>query len=162
MGGAVALSFALRHPDSVTGLILVATGAKMGVLPDVLSGLREDALGVIQKTITPLSFHSIDIELGRKARAALSLSNPDVFLNDYLACTSFDVRDRLGEITAPTLILCGDDDRMTPPKWSQYLHSNIPNSREPLIIRDAGHMLPLEKPTECASLIQGFLLDLSR
>lgn len=162
MGGAIAMALVLDHPTLFPGLILVGSGAKLGVLPELISGLREDALGVIERDITPLSFHRLDLELGRKARAALSLSNPAIFLNDYLACAAFDVRGRLKEISTPTLIVCGDDDRMTPPKWSRYLHSNIRSSKEPEILGEVGHMLPIEKPTECGHLVQSFLLEISR
>ncbi len=159
MGGAVAMSVALSHPDSIRGLILISTGAKLGVLPDVIAGLQRDPLGVIERTITPLSFHRLDLGMARRARAALSLSNPSVFYNDYTACAGFDVRSRLGDISLPTLIICGDDDRMTPPKWSQFLHTKIASSKTPVIVGEAGHMLPLEKPAECGRLIQGFLAE---
>lgn len=161
MGGAVALTLTLNHPETVSGLILVGSGAKLGVLPEVISGLKEDPLDVIENTITPLSFHKLDLELGRRARAALSLSNPAVFLNDYLACAAFDVRERLKEVSVPTLIVCGEDDRMTPPKWSQYLHTNIKSSRPPFLVSETGHMLPIEKPTVLGRLIQDFLHNLS-
>jgi pimeloyl-ACP methyl ester carboxylesterase len=132
------------------------------VLPEVLSGLDKEPLQVIEKTITPLSFYKLDLETARKARGALSLSNPAVFLNDYLACSTFDVRKRLQEITARSLIICGENDRMTPPKWSHFLNSNILSPHELYFLREAGHMLPLEKPSICGRLIQEFLVGLSR
>lgn len=161
MGGAIALTLVLEHPDDLGGVILVATGAKLGVLPEILEGLRDQPLGIIEKTITPMSFFEVNLDLAREARAALSLSNPAVFLNDYLACRGFDVRERLHQISARTLIICGENDRMTPPKWSHYLNENIPSSRL-FFIRESGHMVPLEKPELCGKLIQDFLAGLSR
>jgi pimeloyl-ACP methyl ester carboxylesterase len=162
MGGAVALTLALNHPESVSGLVLIGTGAKLGVLPALLSGLEKDPLRVIETDITPMSFHRFDLEIGRKARRALSISNPRVFLNDYLACSKFDVRTRLHELRARTLILCGEDDRMTPPKWSQYLNANITSPHELHFVPEAGHMLPIEKPEVCGRLVQNFLAGLNR
>jgi len=162
MGGAIAMTVAMGHPESVSGLALVSTGAKLGVLPEVLKGLEGDPLPTIERTITPMSFHRIDMAVARKARAALSLSNPAIFLNDYKACAAFDARDRLKTVTAPTIIVCGDDDRMTPPRWSQFLHDGIASSKQPVIVSEAGHMLPLEKPAECGRLLQAFLAELSR
>ena len=95
MGGAIALTLALHHPESISALILMGTGAKLGVMPEVLLGLEEEPLRTIEKTITPLSFHSLNLDVARRAREALSLSNPRVFLNDYLACAVFDVRESL-------------------------------------------------------------------
>jgi pimeloyl-ACP methyl ester carboxylesterase len=156
MGGAVVLTLALTHPEEIGGLVLVSTGAKLGVAPEILDGLRTQPMRTIENLITPWSFNSIDLALGREARAALSVSNLPVFLNDYLACTGFDVRNDLKRIETRTLIICGDKDRMTPPKFSHYLNANIAGS-ELRFIKDSGHMLPLEKPEAVASVIQSFL-----
>ena len=156
MGGATVLTLALTHPEDIGGLILVSTGAKLGVAPEILEGLRAQPMRAIESVITPWSFNSIDLGLGREARAALSVSNLPVFLNDYLACQSFDVRVDLQEMAAKTLVICGDKDRMTPPRWSHYLGANIAGS-EVRFVKDSGHMLPLEKPEALAAVVQGFL-----
>jgi len=161
MGGATVLTLALTHPDDVGGLILVVTGAKLGVAPEILEGLRGDPMRAIEDIITPWSFNSIDLSLGRESRAALSVSNLPVFLNDYLACTGFDLRNDLSRISARTLIVCGDKDRMTPPRFSQYLGANIIGS-ELRFVKDSGHMLPLEKPEALASVVQAFLASFTR
>ena len=160
MGGAVSLTLALTHPDDLAGLILVSTGARLGVAPELIEGLRREPAKTLESTITPWSFYSLDLGLGRMAREALSLSNMPVFLNDYLACRGFDVRSRLQDITARTLVVCGDKDRMTPPKWSHYLKANILGA-EGHFVKDSGHMLPLEKPEALAGLLQGFLTSLA-
>jgi len=161
MGGAIALALALDHPEDVGSLILVDTGAKLGVLPELVDGLRGQPLRAIEKLITPMSFHSLSLDAARESRSALSVSNLPVFLNDYLACDGFDVRTRLPQITARTLIVCGESDRMTPPKWSHFMNASILVSSA-FFIRDAGHMVPLEKPQLCAQLIQSFLAVPSR
>lgn len=161
MGGAVALALSIDHPELISALILVGTGAKLNVLPEILNGLESSPLNVIERTITPLSFYRLDLNTARKARIALSLSNPAVFLNDYLACRKFDVRERLSSVLAKTLIICGENDAMTPPKWSHYLHANLLLSQGVFFIREAGHMVPLEKPELCGRLIQDFLARLA-
>ncbi len=161
MGGAVAMRLAISHPDAVGGLILVSTGARLGVSTEILEGLRDGPMRAIENVITPWSFNSIDLGLAREARAALSISNLPVFLNDYLACEGFDVRNDLPRISAPTLVVCGDKDRMTPPKWSHYLGSNIPGA-ELIFIKDSGHMIPLERPDSLAGVVQSFLTRITR
>ena len=156
MGGAISLTLALAHPEDLGGLILVSTGAKLGVAPEIINGLGKDPMRAIESTITPWSFSSIDLGLGREARAALSVSNLPVFLNDYLACDGFDVRQALSRIATRTLVVCGDKDRFSPPKWSHYLKANITGS-ELYFVKDSGHMLPLEKPEALAGVIQRFL-----
>ena len=161
MGGAIVMTLALTHPEEVGGLILVSTGAKLGVSPQILEGLRDQPMKAIENVITPWSFNSIDLGMGREARTALSVSNLPVFLNDYLACGGFDVRKELPRISAKTLVVCGDKDKMTPPKWSHYLASGIPSS-ELVFIKDSGHMVPLEKPEAFASIVQSFLSGFTR
>lgn len=160
MGGATVLTLALTHPEDLGGLILVSTGAKLGVAPELLEGLKAQPMHAIERIITPWSFNSMDLGLGREARTALSVSNLPVFLNDYLACQGFDVRGDLQKVASKTLVVCGDKDRMTPPKWSHYLMANIPES-EAYFIKDSGHMLPLEKPEALAGVIQRFLAGLT-
>jgi len=160
MGGATVLTLALVHPEDIGGLILVSSGAKLGVAADLIEGLRDQPMRAIESIITPRSFHSVDLALGREARAALSISNLPVFLNDYLACQGFDVREDIRNIYARTLVVCGDKDRMTPPKWSHYLGARIPRS-ELRFVKDAGHMLPLEKPDVLSSVLQAFLSEIT-
>jgi pimeloyl-ACP methyl ester carboxylesterase len=160
MGGAVALTLAIRHPESIGGLVLVSTGARLGVDQRLIQELRAAPMKAIESVITPWSFSSIDLGLGREARTALSVSNLPVFLNDYLACQGFDVRSDLSKITAKTLVVCGDKDRMTPPKWSHYLGAHI-SGAELRFVKDSGHMLPLEKPEPLARLLHDFLVRLS-
>ena len=88
--------------------------------------------------------------------SSLSVSNLPVFLNDYMACQDFDARRDLPRVSARTLVICGDKDRTTPPKWSQYQNTNILGSGL-RVIKDSGHMLPLEKPESLAGVVQTFL-----
>jgi pimeloyl-ACP methyl ester carboxylesterase len=161
MGGAIALALSLVHPDDIGGLVLVSTGAKLGVDPTILEGLEREPMRTIENNITPHSFNLLDLGLAREARTALSLSNLPVFRNDYLACQGFDVRKEIERIGAKTAIFCGDKDWMTPPKWSHYLRDHIPDS-EAYFVKDSGHMLPLEKPETLARLLQSFLGGLTQ
>jgi pimeloyl-ACP methyl ester carboxylesterase len=81
---------------------------------------------------------------------------PSVLLGDFKACDAFDMQDQVGEIEQPTLIICGEEDQMTPVLFSQYLEEKIRGSRLELI-PDAGHMVMLEKPEIVARLVADFL-----
>ena len=65
----------------------------------------------------------------------------------------------VGKLTHPTLVVCGEKDMMTPPKYSKWLHENMPDTRLELI-PDCGHMLMMEKPEELANLVVEFLKSL--
>jgi len=54
---------------------------------------------------------------------------PEVLHGDFLACDRFDILKEVERIQLPALIVCGDEDEMTPVKYSQYLHNRIKGSR---------------------------------
>jgi pimeloyl-ACP methyl ester carboxylesterase len=64
--------------------------------------------------------------------------------------------ERLGEITTPTLILWGAQDRVTPPYDAQTFHEMIPDSRLE-ILEGVGHLPMGEAPERTAAAIAGFL-----
>jgi pimeloyl-ACP methyl ester carboxylesterase len=56
-------------------------------------------------------------------------ADPQVAANDYTACNAFDVMERLGQIAAPTLVIGGTADQMTPFKYAAHLAEKIPGAR---------------------------------
>ncbi|HPZ65628.1 MAG TPA: alpha/beta hydrolase, partial [Bacillota bacterium] len=81
-----------------------------------------------------------------------------VYAADFTACDRFDRLDRLPEIEAPTLIICGTEDRLTPVKYSRYLHQTIPRSQL-VELEGAGHMVMLEAPEQVNRAIAVFLQE---
>jgi len=156
MGGAIAQTFALTCPDGCAGLILTGTGARLRVLPAILDGLLNDFEATVGLVGEYAYGPDTPPELLRLARQEMLCNDPQVFHDDFLACDNFDVMDRLGEITAPTLILCGTADKLTPLKYSQYLHERIAGSTL-TFIEGAGHMVMLERPAEMNQAITRFL-----
>ena len=84
--------------------------------------------------------------------------NPQIIHDDFAACDAFDRRADVSHITLPTLILCGEADRMTPVKLSQFLHEQITGSQL-VIVPGAGHMVMLEQPAAVAENVAAFLSD---
>ncbi|MBN1317179.1 MAG: alpha/beta hydrolase [Anaerolineales bacterium] len=156
MGGAIALWLALNHADMVKKLVLMATGARLPVSPDILTGLtnnRDKTLALI----VSWSFGSLATkELNQLTFNSMRETDPNVIHSDFIACDSFDVRDKLSEIQAPTLVIGGDADKMTPLKFSQLLADHIPNTRL-VSIKGGGHMLVLEQPETVAKAVLQFL-----
>ena len=81
---------------------------------------------------------------------------PSVAYGDYQACDQFDVRSRLAEIQARVLMVTGEDDLLTPPKFGEFLVNNIKNAQWVNILA-AGHLLSVEKPDELNRAIIEFL-----
>ena len=130
------------------------------MLPALLDGLLTDFAATVDLVGDYAYGPGASADLLRLAREEMLRNDPQVFHDDFLACDHFEVMDRLGEITVPTLILCGTTDRLTPPKYSQYLHQHIVGSTLTLI-EGAGHMVMLEKPAEMNAAIVPFLQRLS-
>lgn len=146
MGGGVALTTALNHPERVAGLVLVGTGAKLPVMPALFEHIEQGNLAAAVRLIVEGAYASsaTPAMLAAGERAFMQ-TDPDVFYGDLLACAGYDVRDDLGSIQCPTLIICGDEDRITPPKFSALLHSRIGGSRL-VVVPGAGHMVLVEHP----------------
>ena len=95
-------------------------------------------------------------ELVSTSKKSMLNTGPSILLGDYLACNQFDVTAQLAQIQIPTLILCGAEDLMTPPKYSHYLKDNLPHAQLH-ILEKTGHMLTLEQPEVVAKLMKHFL-----
>lgn len=161
MGGAVALTLALEAPARVAGLCLVATGARLRVSPAVLQATADPArLAAAAGSVAAWSFGASAGEALRREFVDGLLANaPGVVHGDFAACDAFDVMGRLGEIRAPALVVCGSEDRLTPPKYSEFLRDRIAGARLETI-PGAGHMVMREAPAEVARLVGGFLASL--
>ncbi|NLF15043.1 MAG: alpha/beta fold hydrolase [Anaerolineaceae bacterium] len=159
MGGAIALDVALRFPDRVAGLGLVATGARLRVAPDLLDCLRQDPEEAI-RLITGWSFGpEAPPEMVRLGRRQMAEGDAGVLYGDFAACNVFDVRDRLGEIRAPASIVCGTADRMTPVKYATYLRDNLAGS-DLHLVEGAGHMILVERPRAVVQALASLLESL--
>jgi len=159
MGGAVAQAFALAHPPRLAGLILVGTGARLRVMPEIFSALERDhdagarfvtGLALAERAPEDLAAH-----VYRVTRAAPSR----VLVGDFRACDVFDVMPRLGEIAVPTLVVCGAEDRLTPPKYAEFLRARIAGARL-VLVPGAGHYVQLERPEETSAALREFVLSL--
>jgi pimeloyl-ACP methyl ester carboxylesterase len=160
MGGAVALIIALLHPERVAGLVLVASGGRLRVHPAIreqsvdLEGLRRTIDLVVEWSFGP----SADPRLVELAGRRMVESGGQSLHGDFLACDRFDALDRLGEIRTPTLVVCGSEDRLTPPKYARALAESIPQARLEMV-NGAGHMVMLEQPAAVARALAEFLRE---
>lgn len=159
MGGAIAIEFALRYLGRLAGLILVGTGARLRVAPQVLEGIQADFAGTTELLTAWTHAETTEPNLRRLYLRRLREVDPRVLYGDFVACDAFDRRADVARIAVPTLILCGDTDRMTPVKYSQYLHEQIAGSQL-VVVPGAGHMVMLEQPRIVAQAVATFLASL--
>jgi len=161
MGAAIAMEVALARPQRVRALVLVATAARFDVSQARLDTWRNVMLGRAQQPFTTEAFSAkTDFAVMREAWMEQVKTDPRVRYFDLVACNQFDIRSRLGAITAPTLIVAGRDDGITPVERAEELHKGISGSKL-VVIDDAGHSVPSEKPVEFNAAMNEFLATLS-
>ncbi|HZW55617.1 MAG TPA: alpha/beta hydrolase [Nitrososphaerales archaeon] len=159
MGGAVALTNVIEHPEILKGIVLVATGAKLGVLPSIREGLKTRFEETVKTIVCPRQFSSkTNLETIRFVTDEILKCKSEIASADYEACNGFDVRQKLQSITLPALIIVGEEDKMTPATWSTYMKENIPKSKIG-IIRDASHLPMLERPSEFNRFLSEFVIS---
>lgn len=156
LGGAIALSMGLEYPNELSGLILVGTGARLRVHPDLLSGAKTAP----DQTRTQLSQLAVAREnastLPSKIMQEQVAPANNILYRDLAACNVFDCMAQLPELRLPALIICGEEDRLTPVKYSQFLKNALPDATL-VIIPNAGHYVMREQPRAVNQTIQNWL-----
>lgn len=156
MGGAVAQRLAIAEPARVTRLALLATGARMPVAP-VLFDLLPDNLPAVVEAYKSFGFGpDTPPLLLNQTMEPFAQMDGAVVRGDFVACREWQAGDRLGGITAATLILVGELDQLTPLKRARELAAGIPGARLE-ILPHAGHMLPVEKAEDVSGLLAAHL-----
>ena len=154
------MDLALRFPTFPKGLVLVSTGARLRVLPRILDEIKADFTQAVE-SICELSFaKDVPEEMLEVAIAEMQKNLPEVFYGDFSACERFDIMGEVGGIKNPTLIICGDQDALTPVKYSRYLAERIAGSHLE-VIEGAGHMVMLERPEQFNKTVEVFLHSVS-
>jgi pimeloyl-ACP methyl ester carboxylesterase len=157
MGGAIVQTLALTCPEMIKGVILVGTGARLRVLPVILKGIKENFEETV-KQINQFAYSPrTPSDLTDKGVLGLMRCRPEVLYGDFLACDRFDIMNEVEKINLPTLIICGDEDQLTPVKYSQFLQSRIHGSKLE-ILTGAGHMVMMESPQVFNEKIGEFIL----
>ncbi len=164
-GGVVAQRFALDHPARVLGLVLASTSSEVG--PKATAAWNRLADTVEHKGFGPPdrdpdprgfgpAFAAAHPEVVRALAERTRENDPRAYAASARAFGAYNWTDELVRLQAPTLILQGLADQMTPPGGSVILARRIPRSRL-VMVPDAGHNLPIEMPTLFTTAILAFL-----
>ncbi len=156
LGGAIVLGSALSKKEWLTRLVLVGTGSKLRVLPMIFDAIEQDYNGAMDMIGMTVYGPDVSPALVEQEKQRSLAQSPKVILDDFRACDKFDVSARLNEITLPALVVSGDHDKLTPVKYGQYLKDNIKDAQF-VVIKNAGHLLAVEKPEEFVAAVAEFL-----
>jgi pimeloyl-ACP methyl ester carboxylesterase len=184
-GGVVAQAYAAKHPDRVSRLVLASTLARFGSeqeaamragmdkrsgqpwYQDAAAALQEEQDGKVltDQQVADLVFREMPLYFAHYGPVeagyldtirsdgvnadALRLFNNEIF-------NAFDLRGRLPNITAPTLVMNGDEDFICGPVCAAEISSAIPGARE-VIVGDSGHMIFVEQPQAFHDEVADFL-----
>jgi pimeloyl-ACP methyl ester carboxylesterase len=160
MGGAIALTIALRAPRRLAGMVLAGSSARLRVAPAILrdSAQRGSFPQAVDRVIGAAFSSNTSDRLVELARERMLESGHLAFHNDFQACDHFDVRARLEEIDLPALVISGEEDQLTPPKLGRELAEGLPGGTFQSVPA-AGHMVMLEQPEVVLQALAAFYLD---
>jgi pimeloyl-ACP methyl ester carboxylesterase len=169
----IGMEFALRHADRLDRLVLAGPGAapaRSAVDPiSIWSWVKaNDPSGEVfggQQFTWLFSSAFLRNQPAVRETIALLASNPnpvepDAYGRQAQAYLQFDALDRLSGIQAPTLVIVGEQDLLTPPWVAREVASGIPGARFEIVAGDgSSHVLPLERPDDFNQLVMNFLAE---
>ncbi|MGV8074751.1 MAG: alpha/beta fold hydrolase [Syntrophobacteraceae bacterium] len=172
-GAMPVVEVAVGLPERIGALVLLSSTARFcadvgyvsgtheGVLRAMSRGMKRDPETVLGDFFSRAAFPAIigQEELNRKIRDAVELGM-DSLVHGLGYLMHIDLRGALRAISAPCLVVHGNDDRIVPLAAAEFLVRNTPNSVG-CFLPNAGHLLIEECEKDVTSRIQDFLEDLS-
>ena len=159
VGGAVSLQVLLDAPDAAAGAVLLCTGAKIST-PEAW----HERADLVEKAGTPTQvsgsasrwfatgFLEQQPAVGTRLLASLQTADRFGYAAVCRALATFDVRERLGDVTAPVLAIAGAEDTATRLDLLAALAAGVPNGRLH-VLPGVAHLAPAEAPVDVAELI---------
>ena len=110
--------------------------------------------GVVERWFTP-EFREREPDTVERIRGMILATDPHGYAGCCAAIRDMDLRDRLGLIEAPAMVVIGARDPATPPERGQYLVERIPGAHK--VVLDTAHLSHIEVPDEFNRIVLGFL-----
>ncbi|MER7398278.1 alpha/beta fold hydrolase [Streptomyces sp. NPDC000151] len=159
MGGAIGAQLALAHPQRLTSLALVSASPRFGTADAWRQRgvvIRTNGLDPIARTapehwFTP-GFAAAQPAIVEWAVQMVRTTDPGCYIAACEALAAFDVRSELGRISAPTLVVVGSDDLITPTADARTLVAGIPDAGLALV-PGTSHLAPVEQPAAITELL---------
>ncbi|KOV99545.1 3-oxoadipate enol-lactonase [Streptomyces sp. NRRL B-1140] len=159
LGGAVGIELALRHPERLASLALIAASPRFGTADEFRQRgviVRTNGLDPIARTAPERwftgGFAAAQPAITEWAVQMVRTTDPGCYIASCEALASFDVRPELGRVGVPTLVLVGSDDQVTGPAEARTLVAGIPDARL-AVVPGASHLVPVEQPAAVTDLL---------
>ncbi|MDO9439004.1 alpha/beta fold hydrolase [Hydrogenophaga sp.] len=157
LGGYVAIDMLARRERAVQAAVLVSTSARpesaeaQANREKTIAGMRKNFERVVDGVA---AFVSHQAEAQQRIKPMMLGVGAEVAIRQNQAVSQRkDHRAALEKLALPVVVMCGQQDRVTPPELSQELAALIPGAQLQLV-SDCGHMLPVEQPTHLADAIR--------
>ncbi|MEV1019568.1 3-oxoadipate enol-lactonase [Streptomyces sp. NPDC050264] len=154
LGGAVGLHLGVHHPERLSSLAVLCSSAHFGgAAPwrERAALVREEGTGGVAES-APARWFTPGFVVPRLVR-----DNRDADPGAYAACcdalAAFDLRDRLGGISVPTLLVAGREDPATPPAHLREIADAVPGA-ELAELAGASHLAVAERPEAVLGLLR--------
>jgi pimeloyl-ACP methyl ester carboxylesterase len=172
MGGYIALNAIQRYSNRFAGLILCDTQCSADTtegkekrytsIKDIESNGTSGFMDGMIKNLFAESTYSNNNALVEEVRSLMLTSSAESVTKTLKALAErWETCSSLQEVTVPTLIICGKEDKITPPEKAEYMNQHIKGS-ELAIIEKAGHLSTLEQPAEVNSRINRFIVSINK
>ncbi|MGC0207087.1 4-carboxymuconolactone decarboxylase [Streptomyces levis] len=159
LGGAVGIELALRHPERLASLALIAASPRFGTADEFRQRgviVRTNGLDPMARTAPERwftgGFAAAQPAITEWAVQMVRTTDPGCYIAACEALASFDVRSELGRVGVPTLVLVGSDDQVTGPAEARTLVAGIPDARL-AVVPGASHLVPVEQPAAVTDLL---------
>lgn len=169
-GGEVAMKFAMLHPEMTKSISVINSVSELDqVLRGFIHGWKtfarledgEQFFWGMAPSIYGDSFMKNNKQFLEKRAQALKSIPIEYFKGQLTLYETFEqdvyMTDALHTITCPTLVVCGTEDLLKRPKFSQIIAEHIPHS-EYVLIPDCGHVTIFEQPDVLNSILLGFVM----
>jgi 3-oxoadipate enol-lactonase len=165
IGGMIAMRLAARHPAQVRHLVLADTGARIGTdeaWNERIAAVRTNGMAAIADAVAgrwfTARFRAENPAAFAGWRNMLERCSPQGYVATCASVRDTDLSGDLPHISAPTLVLVGDADVVTPEAMARGLAGTIPNARLQQV-REAGHVPAIEQPRVVADLVRQHLSE---
>lgn len=159
-GGALSMSLAISRPDLVAGLVIINSfpyfdgRLKLQLAPRLLRLIPWGAMSVVRR-YTSDHLHSPHTDASDIAefRERAKAIDRDSYIRRLEILQSYDIREQLGGIAAPTLFLGGDCDRLLPSvRWARYMHERTSDSSMS-VLEGYGHVCLIDHDMDLTKFV---------
>ena len=165
MGAAIALNASLSQHWRIRSIVSIGGASKMIVNDSILEGLQNTFETTVDN-IVKYSWHKQTGAIAdsqqmakyfrEKAKQRILNAGSKTVHGDFLACSRFDLDERLGEISVPVLVIASDCDRMVPLHVSREMAEKLPNAQF-VTLEGCGHFQHIEQTSRVATELSNFL-----